>query len=167
MSVRRRLAVFLFGLLAATSAALALDPPKQRPVLTVTGNIEHTNRDGRALLDMAMLERLPQVSFITMTPWEKEPIAFSGPLLRDVLAAVGAEGKELRAVALNDYRVAIPATDAQQFRVIVATRMAGKPISPSAKGPLFIVYPFDSDRRLHSSAYYERSIWQLVALEVQ
>lgn len=167
MSIRTLFAGFLLGLLLVTGAAWALDPPKQRPVLTVTGNIQHTNRDGRALFDMAMLEALPQSTFTTMTPWEKEPITFSGPLLRDVLAAVGAQGKELRAVALNDYRVAIPASDSTQFGVIVATRIAGKPISVRAKGPLFIVYPFDSDRKLQTNAYYERSIWQLTALEVQ
>jgi hypothetical protein len=167
MSVRSLVAGLLVGLLLATASAWALEPPKQRPVLTVSGNIQHTNREGRALFDMAMLERLPQTTFTTMTPWEKEPITFTGPLLRDVLAAVGAQGQELRAVALNDYRVAIPASDAAQYGVIVATRIAGQPISVRARGPLFIVYPFDSDRKLQNSTYYERSIWQLVALEVQ
>ena len=170
-----RAAAFLAAYLALASVALmglarpawALEQPKQRPVLSISGNIQQTNRDGRALFDMAMLERLPQTTFTTMTPWEKEPITFSGPLLRDVLAAAGAQGKELRAVALNDYRVTIPAEDATTYRVIVATRIGGQPISVRAKGPLFIVYPFDSDRKLQSSAYYERSIWQLVALEVQ
>jgi hypothetical protein len=30
-----------------------------------------------------------------------------------------------------------------------------------------VVYPFDSDAKLRSSTYYERSIWQLKALEIQ
>ena len=35
------------------------------------------------------------------------------------------------------------------------------------KGPLFVVYPFDDSSELRSSTYYERSIWQLKALDVQ
>jgi hypothetical protein len=35
------------------------------------------------------------------------------------------------------------------------------------KGPLFIVYPFDAAKELQSSTYYERSIWQLKAIEVE
>jgi hypothetical protein len=35
------------------------------------------------------------------------------------------------------------------------------------KGPLFVVYPFDDSAALRSSVYYERSIWQLKALEIQ
>jgi hypothetical protein len=35
------------------------------------------------------------------------------------------------------------------------------------KGPLFIVYPFDSRSDLRSERYYSRSAWQLRALEVK
>lgn len=42
-----------------------------------------------------------------------------------------------------------------------------KPIPVRDKGPLFIVYPFDSAAELRSSTYYERSIWQLKAVEIQ
>jgi len=30
-----------------------------------------------------------------------------------------------------------------------------------------VVYPFDSSAQLRSSVYYERSIWQLKALDLQ
>jgi hypothetical protein len=35
------------------------------------------------------------------------------------------------------------------------------------KGPLFIVYPFDSKAELRSATYYERSAWQLKSLTVE
>ena len=87
--------------------AWALEAPKGKVVLTVSGKLGATNRGDKAVLDMAMLEALPQKTFTTMTPWEKSPVKFSGPLLRDVLAAVKAQGTVLKAVALNDYKITI------------------------------------------------------------
>jgi hypothetical protein len=91
---------------------------------------------------------------------------FSGPLLRDVLAAVGARGKLLKAVALNDYKTDIPFDDVSRFNVILATLMNDKPMPVREKGPLFIVYPYDSQEELRSELYYNRSAWQLKSLQV-
>jgi hypothetical protein len=136
-------------------------------VLTITGHVARGNAAGHADFDMAMLEKLPQRSFTTATPWYPQPKTFTGPLLRDVLAAAGAKGALLRAVALNDYKVEIPAADADAFDVIVAHLLDGKPMPVRDKGPLFIVYPFDSRSELRSERYYSRSAWQLRTLEVQ
>lgn len=35
------------------------------------------------------------------------------------------------------------------------------------KGPLFIVYPFDSKPELSSKPYYDPSAWQLQRLEIK
>jgi len=95
----RRLLLAL--LLAATGpAAFALDAPKGKVVLSISGKIGPGNAAGRADFDMAMLEALPQHSFATSTPWFKVARKFTGPLLRDVLAAAGAQGNTLVAVAL-------------------------------------------------------------------
>ncbi|NIC43008.1 molybdopterin-dependent oxidoreductase [Aquabacterium sp. A08] len=150
-------------------SAHALGQPQGKPVLTVGGAIAATNRGGQAVFDMAMLEALPQKTFTTSTPWDNRPIRFSGPLLRDVLAAVQArtQAGTLKATALNDYRIQIPVADAARFDVIMATRLDGEPMSVRTRGPLFIVYPFDSRPELQSATYYERSIWQLKSLDVE
>ena len=157
------------GLSAAITAGhcqvLAL--PRGEVVLSVSGSIRHTNQAGKALYDMAMLEGLPQKSFTTQTPWDKEPLHFSGPQLRDVLALAGASGTRIKASALNDYQVSIPIEDAQRFDVIVALRMNGQPMPVRTRGPLFIIYPFDARAELRSYRYYERSIWQLRALHIE
>jgi len=114
-----------------------------------------------------MLEGLPQRSFTTMTPWDKEPIEFTGPLLRDVLAAAQASGTVLKASALNDYQTSIPFEDVLKFDVVLAHKMNGKSIPVKTKGPLFIVYPFDSKPELGSAVYYQRSAWQLKSLSVE
>ena len=147
--------------------AAALQPPAGKVILTIAGNVGDKNTPTAATFDLAMLEKLPQHSFTTMTPWEKQPIKFSGPLLRDVLAAAKATGTTIKAVALNDYQSSIPLDDAQKFDVILAHKMNDAPIPVKTKGPLFIVYPYDTKAELRSSVYYERSAWQLKSLTIE
>ncbi|HSI59779.1 MAG TPA: hypothetical protein VLA16_19615 [Ideonella sp.] len=139
-------------------------------VLTVTGLIGATEPAGtspRAEFDMARLAALPQHSFSTHTPWDKGPRTFTGPLLRELLASVQARGHTLLASALNAYKVEIPVADTLQYPVIVARLVDGQPMRVRDRGPLFVIYPFDSDRALRSESYYARSIWQLRAIEVR
>jgi hypothetical protein len=148
-------------------AALALEPAKGKVVLTISGKVAEKNAPAGAQFDMAMLEKMPQQSFTTMTPWDKLPIRFEGPLLRDVLAAAKASGVTIKAAALNDYQSTIPLDDATKFDVILAHKMNGENIPVKTKGPLFIVYPYDSKPELRSSTYYERSAWQLKSLSIE
>lgn len=163
-ALRRGLAT---AALLATGGAQALDAPRGRVVLSVVGAVGEANADGRADFDMAMLEAMAQHSFTTATPWFKEARRFSGPLLRDVLAASGAKGTAMRAVALNDYKVEIPVEDALRHKVLMATRLDGQPMSVREKGPLFIIYPYDESADLRSERYYSRSAWQLRKLEIR
>lgn len=153
--------------LSLTGTCLALDAPKERPILQVTGKIAEKNAGDSARFDMKMIEALPQHSFTTSTPWFDKPVKFTGPLLSDVLAAVKASGSTVSAVAINDYKINIPVSDANKFKVIVARQIDDKPIPVREKGPLFVVYPFDSASELRNSTYYERSIWQLKALDIR
>jgi hypothetical protein len=165
---RRRTVLGLAGLLLAPwTRAWGLDRPSGPVVLTVFGRVRTPNVGDAAHFDMAMLEQLPQRSFVTRTPWYDTPRKFTGPLLRDVLAACGAQGTNLRATALNDYRVDLPFEDALRFDVLVARLLDDKPMAVRDKGPLFIIYPFDSRAELRTTVYYSRSAWQLKMLEVQ
>jgi hypothetical protein len=163
-ALRAWLAAFV---LVLAGPALALDAPKGPVVLTVSGKIADSNKGAVAEIDMAMLKALPQHTFTTDTPWDKRPVKFSGPLLRDVLAMVKASGTELKAVAVNDYAVSVPVADAQQFNVVLAVLMNDRDIPPRTKGPLFLIYPFNSHPSLNAKAYQDRSIWQLKALQIQ
>jgi hypothetical protein len=146
---------------------MALAPAKGRVVLTVRGKIGRHNSPEAADFDMDMLAALPQHRFVTRTPWDKQAREFTGPLLRDVLAAAGASGKTVLAVALNDYKVEIPTEDADQYEVIVARLIDGQPMRVRDRGPLFIIYPYDRDEQLRSDRYFKRSAWQLRILDVQ
>jgi hypothetical protein len=145
----------------------ALPVPKGRVVLTISGRIGLRNAGETARFDMDMLAAMPQHSFSTKTPWYPTACKFTGPLLRDVLAAAGAHGRTLRAIALNDYRVELPVEDASRYSVLLARLLDDKPMSVREKGPLFIIYPFDADETLRSERYYSRSAWQLKVIEVE
>ncbi|MEY4755090.1 MAG: hypothetical protein RJA44_2765 [Pseudomonadota bacterium] len=145
----------------------ALERPKGKVILTITGNVERGNAAGKAEFDMDMLAALPQHSYTTPTPWYPQERKFTGPLLRDVLAAAGAKGKTLSAVALNDYKVELPVEDVQRFEVVLARLLDDKPMPVREKGPLFIIYPFHTDSSLRSERYYGRCAWQLKTLDVR
>lgn len=162
------LGIAVIAVAAATlPQARALDKPTGMVVLTIDGAISQTNNGSQAQFDMAMLEKLPQHSFSTQTPWYPSAVTFTGPLLRDVLAAVGAKGKNITAVALNDYKTEIPIDDATRHDVIVARLMNNRPMRVREKGPLFIVYPFDTKAELRSELYYNRAAWQLHILRIR
>lgn len=144
----------------------AFGQPTGKVVLTVSGQIDGAFQGGVAQFDLSMLQALPQHTFSTSTPWDPRPVKFSGPLLRDVLAAVRASGEQLEAVALNDYKVRLPMADAQTYGVVVAWRLNDQPIPQRTKGPLFLIYPFSMHPELDVPKYHRRSIWQLKAIRV-
>lgn len=155
------------ALLSSTASSQGLAAPTGRVVLTLSGQIGQTNQGATAVFDMAALAALPQHSFTTRTPWYDRPVKFTGPLLSDLLAAVKAQGKTIRATAINDYSISVPLADAQSHGVIVARLLDDRPMAVRDKGPLFVIYPFDSKAELRSSVYYERSIWQLKHISIE
>ena len=154
-------------MLTAALPARALVRPAGPVVLTIGGRVRMPNDGGVAHFDMEMLAALPQMSFTTHTPWYAQARRFTGPLLRDVLAAAGAQGTLLRLLALNDYKVDMPYEDAQRHDVIVARLLDDRPMAVRDKGPLFVIYPFDAQPELRNPVYYGRSAWQLRTIEVR
>lgn len=167
--------VLLCGLpvLAADPLAqLPLPQPQDEVLLTITGQIGRhngTGPDGRKLarFDRAMLEKLGWSEVVTATPWHSKVMRFEGVPLSAVLDAVAAGGETLQASALNDYTAQIPVADARRYNVILAMKADGVPLVLRDKGPLFIIYPYDSDRALQTDSVYIRSVWQLNRIDVR
>lgn len=158
------LAFLLAGSVSA-SAAEALPRPQGPIVLTISGNIAQTNAPGQAQFDKAMLEALGRASYTTSSEVSLAPMIFEGVPLRAVLERVGANGKSMKATALNAYQVTIPMEDLQ-FEPILAMKVEGKVITPRDKGPLWIVYPRDQQPVLQDVKYDARWVWQLNKLHV-
>jgi hypothetical protein len=148
-------------------ADTALPAAHGTPILTMTGAIAHTNAGGSATFDADMFASLPRRKITTATPWYDQPRTFEGPLLRDLLAAVGASGRTLKVEALNDYAADLPFADALAYDVVVADRIDGETIPVRERGPLFIIYPFDQVPQLKTEQYYQRAVWQVKSIEVQ
>lgn len=165
----RRLLVLLASSLPllGVHAQSPLPKPTQPVILTVDGAITVRNEKAGAVFDAAMIDALPVHSIRTWTPWFPGPVTFSGPLLSDLLDAVGAKGQTLHMVALNDYAVDVPMADARRFGPVLARRIDGKVIGVREKGPLFLIYPFDDKPDTRSEIFYSRSIWQLARITVR
>lgn len=161
----------LFALVALANVSYALDISKDQAVgpvvLKINGKIGIKNTADAAVFDDALLDALPQKSFVTETPWHKGSVKYTGPLLSDVLNAVNASGTNIKAVALNDYKVNIPLEDAKKYGVILAREMDGKRIGIRDKGPLFVMYPFEQFPELKVSKYFSRCIWQLQSISIE
>lgn len=164
-----RFAMVVYVVLLAFSTAAAghrLPTPNGPVVLTVEGDIAQTNAEGAANFDLTMLEELGIVTMRTTTAWTVGSQEFEGPLLRDLLKAVGANGSGITAIALNDYKVEIPIEDGDAYRVILAIRHNGQPMRIRDKGPIWIVYPVYDHPELNTAEYRSRMIWQLRRLIV-
>lgn len=143
----------------------SLARPEGAPVLTVTGDIALTNTGGAAVFDMAMLRELPAETFTTTTIWTEGEQEFTGVPIAALLELLGVEGGTLKATAINDYSVELPVGDESTSVALLAYERNGQEMSVRDKGPLWVVYPFDSDEALQSEVIYSRSIWQLDRIE--
>jgi hypothetical protein len=164
--MRTGLFVAFVGIMSAAYAA-PLSAPTERPILTISGKIAVTNNDGTAQFDRAMLEALGMVTVETTTPWHEGKVRFEGISVDKLMKLVGADGKRVVVVALNDYTTEIPMEDFSRYNVILAIKRDGEYMSVRDKGPLFIIYPYDSDPELKSQTYYARSAWQVARIDVR
>ena len=133
----------------------------------MSGNIENTNESGKAVLDIASLEKLGTVSFQTTSPWYNGRTTFTGISLQKLMDYVGAKGTVVKITALNDYTTIVPLDDFHKFPVILALKMNGEYMRIRDKGPLFIVYPYDSSPELQNQIYYSRSAWQVSKIIIE
>lgn len=130
------------------------------PVLTVrnlSGRIQTYSRS-----DLALMR---QVTFTTTTIWTEGPHAFSGVPLSEILKHAGVQVGNVDLYAANDYVASLPLAEVEPDTPIVAYLLDGEPMSLRDKGPLWVVYPYDSDPKYQSETCYTRSVWQLVRIE--
>jgi hypothetical protein len=160
-------ALLLAVIVASPGRAAELARPTGPVILTVTGAIASTNAPGRAEFDQAMLEALGTARLTTSTDWTDGKPVFDGVPAKKLLEAVGAKGKTISAIALNDYAVDIPIDDLTTYPVLLALRMNGQALTARDKGPIWIVYPRDDYPELRDPKINDRWIWQLKAFEVK
>jgi hypothetical protein len=167
MRVSERLAALAVAFLLATPAAAAdLGKPGLPVVVTLAGKIANTNRpafdaeadlflkyhersfDKAAAFDIPMLEALGLHSVEVKIPEWPVPVTVEGPYLKDLLAAVGAEGDTVSLVALDGYASELNWSDVEALDWIVGIRADGRPLGLGQRGPLWVVYSYPDGRAL-------------------
>ena len=152
--------------LATAANANELPRPVNDIVLTVIGDIALTNTEDGAEFDLEMLAGLDATTIETETIWTMGNQVFKGVALNVLLNELEVTQGILLASAINDYTVEIPVTDAVAGGPIIAYSLNGELMSVRDKGPLWIIYPYDSNADYQSEVIYSRSIWQLDQIEI-
>jgi hypothetical protein len=121
--------------------------------------------------DLQGLEKLPAMEVVTALPLAmgmKGTHRWKGVPLRVLVERLGGgKQSQIRLTALNDYAIQIPWSDIERYDPILAYHLDGKPMGVRDKGPLILIYPFDSHRSLQSQEYLNRTIWQVNAISVR
>lgn len=158
----RILGISLFGLLAGPSFAGCEQNQDTSLTLTRGGVTVET-------LSLADLDGLEQQSFRTTTQWTDGTIEFSGPALADVLARLDLSLAEtsVRLVAANRYSVVLSPEVVAADTPILATRRDGCTFGLREMGPLWVVFPYDLDKKFRTEQVYAVSIWQLVEIQIE
>ncbi|MEP1962639.1 oxidoreductase [Tateyamaria sp.] len=165
-TAKRSLGFVLAVGLSVPTITHSADVPAGDVLLSISGDITKTNIEDKFVLDRDMLTGLPATSFETSTIWTDGVHTFTGVSFVDLAAEIGAEEGQFMAIAINDYTVKIPSTDAVENGPIIAYQMDGKEMSVRDKGPLWVVYPYDSNANYRTEVIYSRSIWQLDRIDV-
>ena len=162
--VRTSASLAWLTMILAAGASAEDATPTTEILLTITGAIDAAVQP--LTFDRAALMALPVTTIETSTIWTDGTHSFTGVSLADLLDEIGVTEGTLLATAANNYTVEIPVSDAVQGGPIVAYLMDNAEMPLRDKGPLWIVYPFDSSADYRSELIYTRSIWQLDRIEV-
>ena len=139
--------------------------PENDVVLTASGELDVTNVDDTAQLDMDMLMAVDSTVIETSTIWTDGVQEFEGVQLHVLLERLGVTSGTILATAINDYTIEIPVEDAVVDGPMIAYKLNQEFMSVRDKGPLWVVYPYDDNTDYRSEVTYSRSIWQLDRIE--
>ena len=156
-------AALIFTAVNVTAVAAGTSDLPSPPVLDVTA--KHSPEQVFTL-SVEDLREIATQNIITTTIWTEGAHEFSGVPLHSLLKHLDVTGTTIEAIALNDYSVDIPVSDAREGGPIVAFAIDGQPIPRREKGPLWIIYPFDQSPEFRTETVYSRSIWQLNRLNI-
>ncbi|WP_306150966.1 molybdopterin-dependent oxidoreductase [Roseovarius sp. MMSF_3281] len=114
----------------------------------------------------AHLMSLPLSGFETKTVWTQGQQRFDGVWLADLLAEFGITEGTLTVQAINDYWVQIPVSEVNRGGALLALMRNDQPMTVREKGPVWLIYNYDSDPAFRTEMIYTRSVWQLDRITV-
>ncbi len=181
--INRTVMAFIATLVLASAAHAQLTPPTGPVIITVVGDITHTNRGAfdpeidkffdfyqqefnqAAAFDRMMLEDLGLETreFIMdgMTGLQE----LEGPTLEAVLNAVGAEPQTVAIMALDGYQAEIDSDTLSAHDWILGINRNGEPLSIGGFGPVWAVFSPAAEDKLASEE--EAQLWPYAAFVVR
>ncbi|MFC5584019.1 hypothetical protein ACFPOD_02770 [Nitratireductor kimnyeongensis] len=168
--------------LFVTTATSAL---AEGTILTVTGQIEKTNREAfdpffdgflkfhdktfekAYTFDWDALASLPQKSITVNADTEDwpHPLKMEGPLLKDVLAAAGPSGDKTTLYALDGFGLEMSAEKMASREWILAMKIDGEPLGIGGFGPLWLVY--DTGGRKAPEEEERSWVWSVFHIDIK
>lgn len=150
-------------------AAGALPDPANLPalegqvLLTVGGLDPSRFAGGTVQLDQARLALLGENSIETTSIWTEGRHRYTGVLLADLLRWLDPDGSavSIQLLALNDYAVDLPVKEVGAEAPLLAYLDDGVPMPVRDKGPVWVIYPYDSSEDYRTDTVFSRSVWQL------
>lgn len=154
-------------------------------ILTVTGQIEKTNREAfdpffdgflkfhdktfekAYTFDWDTLAALPQHTVTVNADTEDwpGPLSMEGPLLKDVLATAGASGATTTLYALDGFGLEMSAEKMDSRDWVLAMKLEGEPLGIGGFGPLWLVY--DTGGRKAPEEEERSWVWSVFHIEVK
>ena len=155
-----------FGRIAALCllVAIAVSNPlvaDEAAVLTVV----EANQPTPIKLSLDAIKAMGRTEISTATPWTDGVQHFTGITGAEFVKSLKVTGGAVTAIAANDYQVTIPWDVLASDSTLIAYERNGEPMSVRDKGPLWIVFPFDSDAKYLTATYKSYSIWSLTSVE--
>jgi hypothetical protein len=118
------------------------------------------------VLNFGAMDALDQHTIRTDFPAGGDVHAFTGPLVRDVLAIGGVTGGTLVITALDGYQREIPVALMTEHDVIFAIRKDGDDLPLGGLGPVMLVWPRGTDPALADMSD-DDWVWGVLAIEVR
>ena len=173
-----------FTVLVVPASGQQLTEPKTTALVTIMGKVTKTNREPfdeardvffkhlgikftkAVAFDREMLIALEQHEVRTDFPMGGAVRRFTGPLLADVLEAVGATGSTVTITAIDGYAANLSIADIKKFDVVLAISEDDRPLGIGDYGPACVIFP-----RLDNPALKDRNddgwVWAVVAIAIK
>jgi hypothetical protein len=132
-----------------------------------TLTVNRPGAEGPVILTLSQLQALPQHELTEQPTNFPKPGKFRGPLLADVLKLAGAERKDAKLTALDDYQVGITADEMAQHQPILSLELDGVSLIGHDFGPYFVMWPFQEKPEIDNDTFQAKAIWQVTKIEVQ
>ena len=181
---RAFLALVIAVVAFAAHAVEQMEAPKEMVLLTVAGAIHNTNRgpfdpdkdsifsrlnigfDRAFAFDRPMLARLKQGKVTAVTTELGKAATFTGPLLKEVLATVGAAEGKVSFVAINNYEGYLEREDIEASDWILALEADGAPLGLGQQGPIWLINTRVADDPPPNQSHRGHWVWAVFFMRV-